>query len=142
MLHDGSNTCMCTVHGDITSRYPNAVSTSAVLVFTNISVIVMASNVPPLLVACFDNLVGLLLPEEDTAPSQEFPSKGTTAGPADRIIPSQPAALHPYRETADVTPAVAEESRVPVIPIQTNHSDKPCPVIDSDEDCLEMADDH
>ncbi|KAK7201003.1 hypothetical protein NESM_000159700 [Novymonas esmeraldas] len=67
LLRDGSGSCYCAVHGDITSRYPDVLTTGALLLFTDITVLVISSKVPPMLIACLQNLAGLLLPDDTHA---------------------------------------------------------------------------
>ncbi|KAG5474304.1 hypothetical protein LSCM1_03084 [Leishmania martiniquensis] len=71
LLRDGSGSCFCALHGDITNRYPDVLTTGALLLFTDITVLVVSSKVPPMLIACVQNLAGLLLPDNaaNTAPS-------------------------------------------------------------------------
>lgn len=64
LLRDGSGSCYCALHGDITHRYPDVLTTGALLLFTEVTVLVVSSKVPPMLIACLQNLAGLLLPEE------------------------------------------------------------------------------
>lgn len=64
-LRDDTGTCFCALHGDLTSRYPDVLSIGALLCFANITLLVTSAKMPPLLVACLENLVGLMLPDED-----------------------------------------------------------------------------
>ncbi|KAG5500396.1 hypothetical protein JKF63_03488 [Porcisia hertigi] len=66
LLHDSSGSCYCALHGDITSRYSDILTTGALLLFTDITVLVVSSKVPPMLIACLQNLAGLLLPDKVT----------------------------------------------------------------------------
>lgn len=64
-LRDDSGVCYCALHGELTNRYPDVLSTGALLCFANITLLVTSAKMPPLLVACLENLVGLMLPDED-----------------------------------------------------------------------------
>lgn len=69
LLRDGSGSCYCALHGEITSRYPDVLTAGALLLFTDVTLLVLSSKVPPVLMACLPNLAGLLLPEEPAASS-------------------------------------------------------------------------
>jgi len=69
LLRDGSGSCYCALHGDITSRYPDVLSSGALLLLTDVTLLVLSSKVPPVLMACLPNLAGLLLPDEHVAGS-------------------------------------------------------------------------
>lgn len=67
LLRDGSDSCFCALHSDITSRYPDVLTTGALLLFTDVTVLILSTGIPPLLIACLQNLSGLLLPDEASA---------------------------------------------------------------------------
>lgn len=64
-LQDSSGTCLCALHGELTSRYPDSLATGTVLIFADITVLVTSTKMPPLLIACLMNLKSLLLLEGD-----------------------------------------------------------------------------
>ncbi|CAJ1009939.1 putative Domain (DUF4539) [Leishmania naiffi] len=80
LLRDGSGSCYCALHGDITNRYPDVLTTGALLLFTDITALVVSSKVPPMLIACLQNLAGLLLPDEATSTAGATASRSATAG--------------------------------------------------------------
>ncbi|KPI89118.1 hypothetical protein ABL78_1762 [Leptomonas seymouri] len=89
LLRDGSGSCYCALHGDIASRYPDVLTTGAMLLFTDITVLVLSSKMPPLLVACLQNLSGLLLPEEaSTAAAAVMDTGDSVVVPAEAAMDS------------------------------------------------------
>ncbi|GET89989.1 hypothetical protein, conserved [Leishmania tarentolae] len=79
LLRDGSGSCYCALHGDITNRYPDVLTTDALLLFTDITVLVVSSKVPPMLIACLQNLAGLLLPDKATSVTAATASRNSAA---------------------------------------------------------------
>ncbi|KAG5498222.1 hypothetical protein JIQ42_03026 [Leishmania sp. Namibia] len=77
LLRDGSGSCYCALHGDITNRYPDVLTTGALLLFTDITVLVVSSKVPPMLIACLQNLTGLLLPDKAASAAASTTSRST-----------------------------------------------------------------
>ncbi|CAC9502281.1 Domain of unknown function (DUF4539) [Leishmania donovani] len=92
LLRDGSGSCYCALHGDITNRYPDVLTTDALLFFTDITVLVISSKVPPMLIACLQNLAGLLLPDKATSAaagataSRSAAAAGTRPAPACNLL--------------------------------------------------------
>lgn len=66
-LRDDSGTCFCALHGDLTSHYPDVLTAGALLCLSSVTLLITSAKMPPLLVACLDNLTGLMLPDEDAA---------------------------------------------------------------------------
>lgn len=63
-LRDSSGDCFCAVHGDITNAYPDVLTPGALLLIHNATLLVTSNKMPPLLILCLHNLVGLMLPED------------------------------------------------------------------------------
>ncbi|KAL7699337.1 hypothetical protein NQL31_001665 [Lotmaria passim] len=123
LLSDGSGSCYCALHGDITNRYPDVLTTGALLLFTDVTVLVLSSKVPPLLIVCLQNLAGLLLPDEastaavvaasaaatmvtDTADSMVGPvaaAVGSATSYAHLFLPADTRETETTRETTEQT---------------------------------------
>jgi hypothetical protein len=121
LLRDGTGSCYCALHGDITNRYPDVLTTGALLLFTDITVLVLSSKLPPLLVACLQNLSGLLLPDEastaaataavmDTVDSMAVPP----AGALDSVVCDTQ-----YSHPTDLKEMTADGS-APMAPVQSS----------------------
>ncbi|EPY17119.1 hypothetical protein STCU_10808 [Strigomonas culicis] len=69
LLRDSSGTCLCALHGEVTSRYPYAAYPGTLLLLRDTTLVIVSSNTPPLLIATLDNVAGLLLPDDEAAAS-------------------------------------------------------------------------
>ncbi|KPA85475.1 hypothetical protein ABB37_01767 [Leptomonas pyrrhocoris] len=116
LLRDGSGACYCALHGDITSRYPDVLTTGAMLLFTDITVLVLSSKVPPLLVACLQNLSGLLLPDEasSAAAAAVMDTGNSMALPAEAALDTAASDTYLFESAnAKDTRTAGEMRRVP-----------------------------
>ncbi|ORC89739.1 uncharacterized protein TM35_000112730 [Trypanosoma theileri] len=62
LLRDTTGTMHCAIHGAVTSSYPDAVAAGALLLFRDITVVVVPALMPPILIVCLEHLIALLLP--------------------------------------------------------------------------------
>ncbi|CCW62400.1 unnamed protein product [Phytomonas sp. EM1] len=167
-IQDGSGLCFCAIHGDITSRYPDVLSTGAVLLFHDVTLLVTGGRMPPLLIVCLENLFGLLLPdvpEQPLAPpkaleqSMDIDSKNAT--PQDQMCGTEDAALGDSARRKQCATYLAAATTSPLGgsgipqtkgPERLAHTNDPRqtglfgmhePVVydDDDENCLELVDD-
>lgn len=139
----GEAQVFCAIHGDLAHRYPDILATGALACFKNITYLVTGSKMPPLLIACLENLSELLLPSDDaigSAAAAAGCARGSVAAPA---APPSSRPRPGDEPTAAPAADVAEEPR----PKARRRTEQPEPlanraadVSDDDEDCLELAD--
>ncbi|KAH9586116.1 Protein of unknown function DUF4539 [Trypanosoma melophagium] len=62
LLRDTTGTMHCAIHGAVTSSYPDAVTAGALLLFRDVTLVVVPALMPPVLIVCLEHLIALLLP--------------------------------------------------------------------------------
>ncbi|CCW68735.1 unnamed protein product [Phytomonas sp. Hart1] len=156
-IQDGSGLCFCAIHGDITSRYPDVLSTGAVLLFQDITLLLTGGKMPPVLIACMENLVGLLLPDASEPPLAREPTTdrdGINTTPRDQMGEAvfEDSGRITYPSTITCSPIESRkiaQGKEPERLIPTNDSrqidllDRHHDAMDADDDenCLELVDD-
>ncbi|KAH8609565.1 putative protein of unknown function (DUF4539) [Trypanosoma vivax] len=63
LLRDMSGTMHCAIHGSVTSQYPDILAAGALILLRDVTVLVLPTLMPPILVVCLEHLAALLLPE-------------------------------------------------------------------------------
>ncbi|RNF25551.1 uncharacterized protein Tco025E_02159 [Trypanosoma conorhini] len=148
LLRDATGTVHCAIHGAVSSRYPDVLAAGALLLLSDVTVLVTSTLLRPVLIVCLEHLAALMLPEGPPESGQR-----TAVGLASSA--SLFMDLPPHQEEVvsnwcqDTVRGVAHErAREQCIGSVAPEAANPAPTefiipsgVDSDEDCLQLADD-
>ncbi|RNF11635.1 hypothetical protein TraAM80_00831 [Trypanosoma rangeli] len=148
LLRDATGTVHCAIHGAVSSRYPDVLASGALLLLRDVTVLVTPTLMQPVLIVCLEHLVALMLPEGPPESGQNTAvGFASSASPFTDLPPHQEEYMsNGCQDTArGVTHKRPREACLgSVTPVAANPTPKVSAIpsgVDSDEDCLQLADD-